>query len=126
MADFEPADPERMTEKSGDAKTILMNQLEEAFQLHPTNQLNLPSTKERSKRNGPAGFPRARSIAANPPALLRALLNLADHVIDRLLHEVVRPGDLSTFRRHDAGLAVEAFDRMLVESVLALGDAWTP
>jgi hypothetical protein len=47
-------------------------------------------------------------------------------VIDRLLHEIVRPRCLGTLRRHDTVLAGEAFDRMLVESRLALRYARSP
>src|SRR5574343_1017668 len=50
----------------------------------------------------------------------------ADHVIDSGLHVLVGHLGIAAACRHRALGAVEAFDGVLVQRVLALGDAWAP
>ena len=57
---------------------------------------------------------------------MRELLVQLDDVIDGLLDEVVRPVGAAALGRHHAGLAVEALQGVVVERLLALGNARTP
>src|ERR1700722_15233089 len=87
-----------------------------------------PSSK-RSRR----GWPRSRAQAqgvnprrAAPAEGPRALLRHLQHVVDGLLDQLIGEVGATALGGHDPGLTLEALERMMVESRLALGDARPP
>lgn len=86
----------------------------------PQRRLAQPQSAGRRrmrKRQTPSGKSVSRS---------GGLFRHADHMVDSRLHQIIRQIGATTLGGHHTGASLEALERMVIEDILALGDARSP
>jgi hypothetical protein len=69
---------------------------------------------------------KCQTPSGNPSAESGGLFRHADHLVDSRLHQIIRQIGATTLGGHHTGASLEALERMVIEDILALGDARSP